>query len=115
MEKPAAPYSPIMVRDNLAFVSGQLPILKDGSIPEGMTAQTKACLDNLASQLETAGFTIADVVKTTVFITDLDQFAAMNEEYVRHFESPCPARSACEVSRLVRGALVEIEGIAIKK
>lgn len=115
MEKPAAPYSPIVVRDNLAFVSGQLPVLPDGSIPEGMTAQTKACMDNLENQLKSGGFTMTDVVKTTVFITDLSQFAAMNEEYVRHFEGPCPARSACEVSGLVRGALVEIECIALKK
>lgn len=115
MEKRTSPYSPIVVRGNMAYVSGQLPVLPDGSIPEGMAAQTKACLDNMAKQLETEGFCMEDVVKTTVFITDLDRFAEMNEEYICHFEGQAPARSACEVKRLVRGALVEIECVAMKK
>lgn len=114
MEKSAAPYSPILVRGNTAYVSGQLPVLPDGSIPEGMAAQTRACLINMANQLTLEGFCMEDVVKTTVFITDLDHFAEMNEEYVRHFKDQAPARSACEVKRLVRGALVEIECVAIK-
>ena len=115
---PAAigPYSQAIDLGNLVITSGQLPIdPATGAFPEGIQAQTKQSLTNVKSILEAAGLTMDSVVKTTVFLSDMNNFGAMNEVYASFFsEGNYPARSAVEVARLPKDALVEIEVIAVK-
>jgi len=111
--KPIAPFSPAIKAAGLVFVSGQLPLDAAGTIPEGITAQTRQCMENMMALLAAAGTEPGNVVKCTVFITNMDDFAKMNEVYREYFPNTPPARSAVEVSRLARGALVEIEAIAL--
>lgn len=98
----------------IVFVSGQLPIdPATGAFPEGgVKAQTRQSLLNAKAILEAAGLGLGNVVKTTVFLADMADFAAMNEVYAEFFSSPFPARSAVAVKTLPKGALVEIECIA---
>lgn len=98
----------------LVFVSGQLPIDPlTGAFPEGgVKEQTRQSLLNASAILAEAGLALSDVVKTTVFLADMGDFAAMNEVYSSFFKSPFPARSAVAVKTLPKGALVEIECIA---
>lgn len=98
----------------LIFVSGQLPIdPATGAFPEGgVEAQTRQSLLNARAILEEAGLSLANVVKTTVFLADMGDFAAMNGVYAQFFAEPFPARSAVAVKTLPKGALVEIECIA---
>ena len=100
----------------LVFVSGQLPIdPATGTFPEGgVQAQTRQSLTNARAILEAAGLSLQNVVKTTVFLADMADFAAMNEIYAQFFAAPYPARSAVAVKTLPKGALVEIECIAAK-
>lgn len=100
----------------LVFLSGQLPIdPSTGSFPEGgIKAQTKQSLLNAKAILEEAGLSLRNVVKTTVFLADMGDFAAMNEVYAEFFSMPFPARSAVAVKSLPKGALVEIESIAVR-
>ena len=100
----------------LVFVSGQLPIdPATGAFPEGgVKEQTRQSLLNAKAILEMAGLNLTNVVKTTVFLADMGDFAAMNEVYAQFFASPFPARSAVAVKTLPKGALVEIECIAAK-
>ena len=100
----------------LVFLSGQLPIdPATGAFPEGgIQAQTRQSLRNVQAILEAAGLSLANVVKTTVFLADMGDFAAMNEVYATFFVEPFPARSAVAVKALPKGALVEIECIAAK-
>ena len=100
----------------LVFVSGQLPIDPDtGAFPEGsVKEQTRQSLTNAKAILEAAGLGLGNVVKTTVFLADMGDFAAMNEVYAQFFSAPFPARSAVAVKTLPKGALVEIECIAAK-
>ena len=100
----------------LIFVSGQLPIdPATGAFPEGgVQAQTRQSLTNAKAILEAAGLSLANVVKTTVFLADMADFAAMNEIYAEFFTEPFPARSAVAVKTLPKNALVEIECIAAK-
>lgn len=100
----------------LVFVSGQLPIdPATGAFPEGgVQAQTRQSLTNACAILEAAGLGLKNVVKTTVFLADMGDFAAMNEIYAQFFAAPYPARSAVAVKTLPKGALVEIECIAAK-
>ena len=100
----------------LIFVSGQLPIdPATGAFPEGgIQAQTRQSLTNAKAILEAAGLGMAQVVKTTVFLADMGDFAAMNEIYAQFFGEPYPARSAVAVKTLPTGALVEVECIAAK-
>ena len=112
---PGVPLSPGIALENLVFVSGQLPVdTETGSFPEGVAAQTKASLANLKTVLEAAGASMGGVVKTTVFLKDMNDFAAMNAVYAEAFPSEPPARSAIEVARLPKDALVEIEAVAIR-
>jgi 2-iminobutanoate/2-iminopropanoate deaminase len=101
----------------LVFLSGQLPIdPATGAFPEGgIQAQTSQSLRNVQAILSAAGLSLANVVKTTVFLSDMGDFAAMNEVYATFFAEPFPARSAVAVKALPKGALVEIECIAAKK
>ncbi|MBO7547822.1 MAG: RidA family protein [Bacteroidales bacterium] len=100
----------------LIFLSGQLPIdPATGAFPEGgIEAQTRQSILNAEAILRAAGLTLSHVVKTTVFLADMGDFAAMNEVYARFFQPPFPARSAVAVKTLPKGALVEIECIAAK-
>lgn len=114
---PAAigPYSAATKVGNTVYVSGQLPAdPATGAFPEGIAAQTRQSLNNLKAVLEAAGMTMNDVVKTTVFLSDIANFGAMNEVYAQYFEAPFPARAAFQVAALPKAALVEIEAIAAK-
>ena len=114
---PAAigPYSVAIATDSLVFVSGQLGIdPASGTIVEGgIQAQTRTALTNLKSVLESAGSDLEQVVKTTVFLTDMAQFAEMNGIYAEFFTSDYPARSAIQVAALPKGGIVEVEAIAV--
>lgn len=113
---PAAigPYSQAIKVVGLVFVSGQLPINPaTGAFAEGGIKElTRQSLTNMKAILEEAGTSMANVVKTTVFLADMNDFAAMNEVYAEFFAAPFPARSAVAVKTLPKGALVEIECIA---
>ena len=115
---PAAigPYSQAIDLGNLVITSGQLPIdPATGAFPERIKAQTNQSLTNVKAILEEAGLSMDAVVKTTVFLSDMNNFGAMNEVYATFFsEGNYPARSAVEVARLPKDALVEIEVIATK-
>ena len=108
------PYSQAIKAGSLVFVSGQLPLdPATGAFPDGIKSQTKQSLTNLGAILEASGLTLSHVAKTTVFLKDINDFAAMNEVYATFFTSDCPARSAVEVANIPKGALVEIECIAV--
>ncbi len=115
---PAAigPYSQAIEANSFVFASGQLPIdPATGNFPEGgIKEQTRQSLTNAKSILEAAGTDLAHVVKTTVFLSDMGNFAAMNEVYAEFFNAPYPGRSAVAVKDLPKGALVEVECIAAK-
>jgi len=109
------PYSQAIDTGAMLFASGQIPINPaDGSIPEGITAQTKQSLANVKAILAKAGLSVDNVVKTTVFLADMGDFAAMNEVYAEVFTAPFPARSAVAVKTLPKNVLVEIEVIAVR-
>ena len=112
---PAAigPYSQAIRVGNLVFASGQLPAdPTTGTFPEGIEAQTRQSLANVRAILEAAGTDLSHVVKTTVFLASMDDFAAMNGIYAATFSEPFPARSAVAVKTLPKNALVEIECVA---
>lgn len=115
---PAAigPYSQAVKTGNLVFVSGQLPIdpATGAFAGEDIASQTRQSLTNVKAILEAAGYSCADVVKTTVLLADIADFAAMNAVYAEFFTENCPARAAFAVKDLPKGALVEIEAIAGK-
>ena len=109
------PYSQAIAIGDQVFVSGQTPLLAGGEMaPGGIAEHTEQCLKNILEVLIAAGLTMNDVVKATVFMTDLGQFAAMNEVYGKHFRPPFPARSTVQVSALPKGADVEIEVVAVR-
>ena len=109
------PYSQAIEVGNMIFTSGQIPLDPvTGEMPKGIEAQTRQALTNVQNILETAGFTMGNVVKTTVFLADISLFAKMNEVYATFFQGACPARSAVAVREIPKGALVEVETIAIK-
>jgi 2-iminobutanoate/2-iminopropanoate deaminase len=113
---PAAlgPYSQAIVAGGLVFCSGMAGIdPATGSIPEGIEAQTEQALVNLAAVLGQAGACLEDLVKTTIFYADVDDFARLNTVYARHMPDPPPARSAPANVRLPHGLLVSIEAIAV--
>jgi 2-iminobutanoate/2-iminopropanoate deaminase len=109
------PYSQGISSGEMVFVSGQTPLLPDGTMAKGGVAeQTEQCLANIRAVLVGAGLTMNDVVKTTVFLTDLGKFAEMNAVYAKQFKSPYPARSTVQVSALPKAADVEIEAVAVR-
>jgi 2-iminobutanoate/2-iminopropanoate deaminase len=113
--KAIGPYSPALRLDNLLFISGQIPIdPATGTLVGGdISAQTDRVMRNIAALLEAAGLGFEHVVRTTVFLADIDEFAAMNECYARFVSDPPPARSTVQVARLPRDVKVEIDAIAI--
>ena len=114
-QAPAAlgPYSQAIVAGGLVFCSGSAGIdPATGAAPDGIEAQTEQALRNLAAVLAAAGASMADVVKTTIFYSDVDDFARLNEVYARHMPDPPPARSAPANVRLPHGLLVSIDAIA---
>ncbi len=115
---PAAigPYSQAIEVNGFVYASGQLPINPaTGAFPEGgVKEQTRQSILNVKAILEEAGLALSNVVKTTVYLTDMGDFAAMNEVYSQFFAQPFPARSAIAVKALPKGALVEVEVVAAR-
>lgn len=109
------PYSQAIVAQGLVFCSGQIPLdPATGNVVEGgIDEQTHRVLKNLTAVVEAAGSSMAKVIKTTVFLQSMSDFAAMNAIYATYFPAPAPGRSTVEVARLPRSALVEIECIAL--
>ena len=114
--KALGPYSQAIEAGGMVFASGQVPIdpATDQFVEGGIKEQTRQSLTNARNILRAAGTDLTHVVKTTVFLSDMDNFAAMNEVYAEFFQQPYPARSAVAVKTLPKGALVEIECIAVK-
>ncbi len=115
---PAAigPYSQAIEVNGMVFASGQIPLdPATGNVVEGgIKEQTRQALTNAKAIMEAAGLSLANVVKTTVFMADMNDFAAMNEVYATFFSEPYPARSAVAVKALPKGVLVEVECIAAR-
>ena len=114
---PAAvgPYVQAIQAGNTLFSSGQLGLIPEtGALPEGVEAQTRQSLANIKAILDEAGYDVSDVVKTTVFIKNMGDFAAVNAIYAEFFGDSKPARSCVEVAKLPKDGLVEIEFVAIR-
>ncbi len=114
--KAIGPYSQAIEANGTLYISGQLPVdVNTGKFVEGgIREQTTQSLKNIGYILEEAGYTYANVVKTTCLLSDISNFAAMNEVYAQFFTQECPARAAFAVKDLPMGALVEIEVVAVK-
>ena len=114
---PAAvgPYCHAKLAGGTLYTSGQLGLIPaTGELPEGVEAQASQALDNLKEVLSAAGMGFADVVKNTVFLADMNDFAAINAIYAKYFPGEAPARSCVQVAALPKGALFEIEAIAVQ-
>ena len=114
---PAAigPYSQAVEVNGLVFTSGIIPVdPATGEIPEGAAAQADRVFKSMSALLEEAGTSMANVVKTTVFIKNMEDFAAINEVYAKYFPEPFPSRSCIEVARIPKDVLIEAEAIALK-
>lgn len=113
--KAIGPYSQAIENNGMLFISGQIPVdPATGNIAETIEAQTEQVLKNIGAILEEAGYTYADVVKTTCLLSDMANFKPMNEVYAKYFKENPPARAAFAVKALPMGVMVEIESIAIK-
>jgi 2-iminobutanoate/2-iminopropanoate deaminase len=111
---PVGPYSQAVKAGGTLYCSGQIPINPaTGAIPEGIDAQTHQVLKNLAAVLEAGGADFSNVVKTTVFLKDMNDFPAMNAVYAETFTKAAPARSTVQVVRLPKDVLVEIDAVAV--
>lgn len=114
---PAAvgPYSHAVLAGNALYTSGQLGLNPvSGELADGVEAQAKQALENLKAVLETAGMDFQDVIKTTVFLSDMGDFAAINAIYAQYFPGDAPARSCVQVAALPKGAAFEIEAVAVR-
>ena len=114
---PAAigPYSQAIEAGGFVFASGQIPVdPATGNIPDGIEAQAKQALINVRNLMEASGLSMDNIVKTSVFIKDMNDFAKVNEVYATFFESDFPARSCVEVARLPKDVLIEVEVIAAR-
>ena len=112
---PAAigPYSQAQIAGNLVFCSGQIPVIPEtGEIAQGLEAQANQVFKNVSALLKAAGSDVSKVVKSTVFIKNMDDFGAINAVYAQYFKEPFPARSCVEVARLPKDVLLECEVIA---
>ena len=115
---PAAigPYSQAVEVNGMVYTSGVIPVVPEtGEIPEGSVAQATQAFTNMQNLLEAAGTSMENAVKTTVFIKEMDDFAAINEVYAKFFKEPYPARSCVEVARLPKDVMLEIEVIATRE
>ncbi len=113
--KAVGPYSQAIEANGTLYLSGQLPVNgATGTVPEGIEAQTRQSLDNVSAILAEAGYTCKDVVKTTVLLDSIEDFAAMNAVYATYFTEDMPARMCYEVAKLPLGVLVEIDATAVK-
>ena len=116
--KAIGPYSQAIASGKLIFVSGSLPFDPAGKVDysqQDVSAQTRRALDNIVLELKAANLTLDDVVSATVYVTDIDDFAAVNTVYAGYFRAPYPARAFVQVAKLLRGAKVEISVIAARK
>ena len=116
--KAIGPYSQAIQSGKLVFVSGSLPFDPEGKIDyskQDIAAQTRRAIDNIALELKAANLTLDDVVSATVYVTDIDDFPAINAIYASYFHPPYPARAFVQVAKLLRGAKVEISVIAAAK
>ncbi len=114
LAKAIGPYSPAIKTEKFIFISGQIPISVNGTLIKGdIRQQTRQVLENLRAILQAAGASLENVVKTTIFLKNLEEFAAMNEVYAEYFKESPPARSTVEVARLPRDVDIEIEAIAV--
>jgi len=109
----AGPYSMAIKSGGFVFTAGQIGLDTKGTMAQGIAGQTEQAIRNIEAVLAAAGTSITKVVKTTVFLANMDDFAAMNEIYAKHFTSK-PARSTVQVAKLPKGALVEIDAVAEK-
>ena len=117
-EAPVAvgPYVHAVKANGFVFTSGQLGLNpEDGTLPEGIVAQTEQSLKNIGAVLKAAGLGYEDVIKTTIFVADMNDFATVNEIYSKYFTGETPARSCVQAAKLPKGGLVEIEAIAVEK
>lgn len=116
-QAPAAigPYSQGMAFGNLVFLSGQLGLDSQGSLPAGVEEQTHCSMKNIGALLESQGLRYSNIIKTTIFVQDLGDFAAVNQVYASYFSGEYPARSCVQVAALPKGGLVEIEVIAARE
>lgn len=113
--KAIGPYSQAVEVNGTLYISGQVPVNPEtGNIPDGIKEQTEQVMKNIGAILEEAGYSFNDVVKSTCLLSDMDNFAAMNEVYGSYYTENPPARAAYGVVKLPLGALVEIETIAVK-
>jgi 2-iminobutanoate/2-iminopropanoate deaminase len=108
------PYSQGIATETFVFLSGQIPLVRDTGkfCNGGITEQAEQCIANIKALLGSQGLDLSDVVKATVFLADMEEFAAMNAVYTKHFTNTPPARSTVQVARLPKDARVEIEVIA---
>ena len=114
---PAAigPYSQAIEVNGMVYTSGQIPVNPaTGEVPEGIEAQARQVMENVKNLLAAAGTSMEQVVKTTVFIKNMDDFAKINAIYAEYFAGDCPARSCVEVARLPKDVQMEMEAIALK-
>ena len=114
---PAAigPYSQAIEVNGMVYTSGVIPVVPaTGEIPEGIEAQARQAIGNLAALLSEAGLPMENVIKTVVFIKNMDDFSKINAIYSEFFKTDCPARSCVEVARLPKDVLIEIEAIGVK-
>jgi len=112
---PIGPYSQAIRANGLVFVSGQIPLLPESGtvVPGDIVDQTRQVMNNLAAILQSAGSGLSKIVKTTVYLADLDQFARFNQVYAEFLGEAKPARATVQVSRLPKGALLEVDAIAL--
>lgn len=111
---PVGPYSPAVEANGFMFLSGQVALDEQGNlVGQTIAEQTRAALDNMRRLVGAAGLTMDDVVKTTVYLTDMADFSDMNRIYAEFFRAPYPARCTVQVAALANGFRVEIEGIAV--
>lgn len=111
---PIGPYSQA-IDAGAVYCAGQIGVNPStGDLEQGIEAQTTRCLSNLEGVLSAAGLSLKDIVKTTVFLADLSDYKKMNDEYAKHFSAPFPARSTVQAAALPRGALVEIDAVAVR-
>ena len=113
--KAVGPYSQAVEANGTLYISGQLPVDPlTGTMPEGIEAQTRQCLQNVIAILEAANYSLSDVVKSVVLLTDMADFQVMNQVYATYYAENQPARVCYQVAKLPLGALVEIETTAVK-